>query len=671
MRRFHSLRFVGSAAAILCVLHLVAASHSAIFTVAAASLHESTIAAGDWTRLVQGPTRAGDEVTAGQRGTAHVDSRGESPCYAETGKSAVPKVLLLGETTEVTLQLAAVCAGETSPIHIVLVLDASGSMQGQPTSQMKDAATWLVRELELDEHPETLIGVVQFNDRARRLTALTNSEGRVISAIMAVQAAGNTAIDLGIQEGLKVLVQGRTQIKTGNEPHEVMIVLSDGVNNAGCPPVLDAARNTKAQRVLVATICLGPNCDSQCMRQAASSPRHHYSAQSAGQLYGVLDEIRRELLEIVLKRLTISDVLPDNMRYVAGSAEPAPSLVSPAGDVVEWRLNSIPADGITLTLTVAPTQVGFWPTNVQAVGTFLDSKDREGTVSFPVPWVTVLRPEALPTPTEPGVPPTATPSPTVTETPTRPPTLTPTPEPEPLPIYLPIAVWHPCVERPLYSDIALVLDLSTSMSWPTSLGRPKIEATLEAAEYFVGLLSLAGAGSERGNQVAVVGFNRDAWIEQSLSPDETAVLAALQRLGDRQAEFTRLDLALASGAEALRGARRRPENQAVLILLTDGLPNQVPYADDGTMQTTVLQQAAIAKSEDAALYAIGLGLSDHVGTELLERVASSPDKFYLEPDAEDLRSVYSQIVGTLGCPRDRFGWPGSWPLATGVGHSEG
>jgi Mg-chelatase subunit ChlD len=350
------------------------------------------------------------------------------------------------------------------------------------------------------------------------------------------------------------------------------------------------------------------------------------------------------------------------MRYVDGSAEPEPKSVAALGGLVEWQVNNVPTSGITFTLEVEPLEAGFWPTNAQATGTFIDNKDREGQVGFNVPWVTVLKAEPYPTPTAPPELPTATPTATASATPSPTPTDPPEPPPEPEPVYLPIAVVHPCQDVELYADVVLVMDVSTSMNWPTRDSRPKLAASVEAAKLFAAQMRFVPDATGECDRMAVVGFNRRAWLEQPLTNDEAAVIRALDRLSDRQAEFTRLDLAIATGTDALLSADPRPANTRVLVLLTDGLPNQVPYADDGTMATTVKMHADSAKAEGIRIYTIGVGDPGHIDESLLKAVASDPYMYFHEPDAEDLRRAYDEIAGTLRCPRSRSGWPGPWPL---------
>jgi Mg-chelatase subunit ChlD len=161
----------------------------------------------------------------------------------------------------------------------------------------------------------------------------------------------------------------------------------------------------------------------------------------------------------------------------------------------------------------------------------------------------------------------------------------------------------------------------------------------------------------RGDQVAVVGFNREAWIQAPLGTDAAVIEQAIDDLALRQAEFTRLDLALERGAEALRVPNRRAANTPVVILLTDGLPNQVPAAEDGRMETTVLRAAAAAKDAGVTVYTIAIGPPEDTNPELLRAAASSPGHYYYTPDPEDLGQIYRAIAYSFGCPKEAF-WGG-------------
>lgn len=351
-----------------------------------------------------------------------------SPCVVTHRKTASPDVVLLGEDVTVTLSVQAQCPPSVGALHVVLVLDASGSMAGSPSLAMKQAAARFVRQLQMPTHPIRQVGVVEYNEEARRLSSLTNDESRVIGAINRVSADGGTRIDLGILEGLRVLSQGRSGINR-DELTEVIIVLADGGNNAGCQPILAAARQAKSQGVLLVAICFGSACDEQCMRQVASGPRYYFRADNAGQLVAVFDRIAVLLVGDVADHLTVTDTWGDRFAYVAGSANPAPESPVTPTTWLRWVTAGVPPAGATHTLRLRPLRPGTQPANEEAQGVYRDAAGRPITFTFRLPSLTVLDP-TVPTAT-PSTPPPATATADVTVTATPAHTATPTDEPPP------------------------------------------------------------------------------------------------------------------------------------------------------------------------------------------------------------------------------------------------
>jgi Mg-chelatase subunit ChlD len=258
-----------------------------------------------------------------------------------------------------------------------------------------------------------------------------------------------------------------------------------------------------------------------------------------------------------------------------------------------------------------------------------------------------------PTATATDPPDTATPTATATATPTTP----PTPTPLPGPVFLPLALHQTCTEERIFADVVLVLDLSTSMNRQTRGGRSKLDAALGAAGDFVRRLDLAGGGPQQRDRVAIVGFNDAAWTALALTGDGAAAARALFELPSRQAEGTRLDLAFLTGAAALEGVREPSVATPALILLTDGLPNRVPFGPGSAnpecpkQECTVLAAAAVAKAAGARVFTIGLGERDDVLRELLRSAASEPSDYFFAPDGEDLTAIYGRIARQIErCP---------------------
>jgi Mg-chelatase subunit ChlD len=589
----------------------------------------------------------------------------ESTCLAERNKVAAPNVLLLGEITNVTLTVKAVCAAEAFPLHIVLVLDASGSMAGQKNADLKKAIKNMIRDLRLEDFPQIQMGIVKFNTAATTLCQLTNDSGRLSACANKVDANGGTAIDRGIIEGLRVLTRGRP--RGGGEVREIMVVLSDGGNNLGCSPVLQAASSAKGQGVLIMAVCVGNDCDAACMRQVASSPRYFYQVQDSGAIVQAFKKITEEALNINLKRLNITDLVPANMQYIDQSADPAPASGNPLEGLV-WKMNYVPKDGLTITYQLRPLEPGYHPTNVEANGELTDNQNRKKAFDFPVPYVMVLQPFPMATPQPPPPTPTYTPTPPPTPTVPVPPTVTPTntppptPTPVPGPIYLPILLREHCKKTDVYPDVALVLDISTSMDRPTSAGRSKLDATLEAAKNFVTVMDLTPNEDGKHAQVAVVGFNSTGWTEIGLTNDEPAIMRAIDNLANKRDQFTRLDLAFEQGEKTVLGAGHRPDNTPVIVMLTDGLPNRVPLGPDGSQESTVRAKADHAKAahQDMQIFTIGIGLPTDIDPVLLSYCATLPENYFYEADAEDLSDVYNSIAFSFGCPEGRHDWGKPW-----------
>ena len=209
----------------------------------------------------------------------------------------------------------------------------------------------------------------------------------------------------------------------------------------------------------------------------------------------------------------------------------------------------------------------------------------------------------------------------------------------------------PCVPEHNHADIVLVVDLSSSMLRPARSGRTKAAAALDAARSLVAELRLARDGWGRQDQLAVVGFNGRAWTAIGLSGDEAAVHGAIDGLAAEVDEGTRLDLAFEQAAAALQAGPRLAANRPVVVVMTDGLPNQVPFPPGGSQEATVLAAAERLKATGARVFTVGVGAPDDVLRALLEQAASRPGDFRMAADAEDLAAIYREIAGVIdACP---------------------
>ena len=115
--------------------------------------------------------------------------------------------------------------GRNVPLNLCLILDHSGSMQGQPLETVKQAAQRLVERLS----PGDRISIVVFDHRAKVLVPnqVVNNPASLKSQINRLKAEGGTAIDEGLRLGIEELAKGK------KDTISQAFLLTDGENEHG------------------------------------------------------------------------------------------------------------------------------------------------------------------------------------------------------------------------------------------------------------------------------------------------------------------------------------------------------------------------------------------------------------------------------------------------------
>jgi len=326
----------------------------------------------------------------------------------------------------------------------------------------------------------------------------------------------------------------------------------------------------------------------------------------------VYDQLGREFgARLLLRDMALEVVLPVDMSYIAGSADPQADWDA-RSRTLRWTFRNVGFAGWEGAFSVRPGQPGHRPTIARAEADVVDGFGNRFPVSFPVPWVEVLDP----------------PTPTVTVTPTASPTDTPTAMSTPSPLYLPVALHERCDPVLERADIALVLDTSSSMT-----GK-KLEDAKAAALTFVEQMDLSPGRS----QVAVVRFDREAEVMRELTNAHALIEAAISNLEVRSG--THIDKGLRTALGELKSARHLERNAQVLILLTDGVQTRTPGEE--------LRAGEEVRGSGVRVYTIGLGAN--VDEATLRAIAGSGDQYYLAPDSGDLARIYGEIATDLMCP---------------------
>lgn len=221
--------------------------------------------------------------------------------------------------------------------------------------------------------------------------------------------------------------------------------------------------------------------------------------------------------------------------------------------------------------------------------------------------------------------------PSVSVLPTPTPIATPTPVPTPTPPVCSVGK----------SDIVLVMDASSSMteSWVRADGTRTTKAAMAVvtARNFAENFQL---GIDT-NHMGVIQFNSGVTELSPVIWDTAALLTAIGRY--RNTTGTHITDALIR-ADTMLPTALRPSAQPVVILLSDGLP------DDGDNPSRVLAQATLMKNSGIRIYTVYIGsASSSTAIPLMRAVAGNGGTFANALLPDDMTAIIQNIVERETC----------------------
>lgn len=599
---------------------------------------------------------------------AQVPRGRQSGCGSYVMSTLSTDAIDLCGATDVTVSVEPSCPVCTRFDAIIVIIDT-------PHHQWEiDVATAALDMLwrQARNRDQTLrVGVIQYNGTTVR-TVVQPRDNNVAAARGAIRSVGTGHDPRGLfersaAEGVKMLRQMRNDREDGEIVAGCELVMyfayTKEYDSEKGQEMIRAGQMFHRERVKFLFGCPHRHPE-ECHvwePRVPRSQRYFTRPEEVSKMAGMVSDHFREVdgeREIELRLLELEQQLPPGLAYIDGSSAEPPEIeraTDAPTTTLRWsweRLRDLAP--LTVTYRVSPTMAGAWP--IPGLARLTDMENKLDEAPITTGPITVTDAICFPTPTPPATEtPTATDVPTATAVPTETPTDVPTATQSVWTIYLPIAVHEieECVPELVYADVALVIDLSTSMDRPTSGSRTKMSAALDAARAFVANLDLTPDARGRLDRVGIAGFNAEAWTAVPMTGDAAAIGAALDGLPARMAQGTRIDLAFQEGQRILSdSAADRPSgSRPTLIVLTDGLPNQVPFPPGGRQEDTVLAAAQAAKDAGSRVFTIGLGEPADVLHDLLRQCATTPEDFFFAPESDDLEAIYRQIAGRIdACP---------------------
>ncbi len=163
-------------------------------------------------------------------------------------------------------------------ISLMLVVDRSGSMGGQPIQDTKKAIANFVKNIEKD----ITLGLVAFDNVAEVITPLSNNRTLLLKGVDSIYDGGGTSIYLGLQKAGEELEK-----ETGKK---VIILLSDGAD--GDSSMIDEVlAQLKRKNIYVYSIAFG-GADTEYLNYIATSCGgkfiHTDSTEVLGEIYSTI-----------------------------------------------------------------------------------------------------------------------------------------------------------------------------------------------------------------------------------------------------------------------------------------------------------------------------------------------------------------------------------------------
>jgi Ca-activated chloride channel family protein len=200
---------------------------------------------------------------------------------------------------------------ERAPVNVALVIDRSGSMNGNKMAKAKEAAIMAIERLARRD----IASVVSFSNGVTVdvPAGQVRDHELVHRIIRSIQAGGSTAIFAAVNTGA-----AQVREFSGGERVDRIILLSDGLANVGPsdPYTFESlGRRLGGEGISVTTIGLGRGYNEDLMaRLAGASDGNHDFAETADDLRRIFNREFDDVLSVIAQDIEIIIELPRGVR---------------------------------------------------------------------------------------------------------------------------------------------------------------------------------------------------------------------------------------------------------------------------------------------------------------------------------------------------------------------
>ena len=199
------------------------------------------------------------------------------------------------------------------PINLALVIDRSGSMQGQKIADARAAALGMIDRLRKGDR----VSIVTYSDDVRVDVSSTvvnrRSRGPIKDVVRRISAGGSTFLSGGLERGHQ---QVRNHLDR-EHVHRVLLI-SDGLANRGItavPALNRIARMASQDGIVTTTLGLGADYNEDLMTSVADhGGGNYYFVEDSSQLANVLNGELSQMMATVAREVTLEIGLPAGVR---------------------------------------------------------------------------------------------------------------------------------------------------------------------------------------------------------------------------------------------------------------------------------------------------------------------------------------------------------------------
>jgi len=245
--------------------------------------------------------------------------------------------ILAGQDTTLFADVRVVADAQTqtitigrAPISLAVVLDTSGSMQGEKMDEAKRSVLRLLSDMRDDDE----ITVVRYDDNSELIQPLAKVGAvrtSLTQRIRGLEAGGGTNIPGGLSHGMRALDESaRGRVKR-------IVLVSDGLDGTRAQAE-NLARSSFASGITVSSLGIGLDFDEAYMGSLAQVGHGNFAFVKDGASLATF--LKRELVETAtttVENVRVRLRLPEGTRFVAATGGDA----TVHGDEIELAIGSL------------------------------------------------------------------------------------------------------------------------------------------------------------------------------------------------------------------------------------------------------------------------------------------------------------------------------------------